>query len=343
MTDPSGETIPRFLLDPSRLAEAERRFLALGWMKSGEHLRTLTKAGDGNMNCTLRADVGGARTFIVKQGRPWVEKYPTIAAPADRTLIEGAFYRTIGRNPELAARMPGMVGLDVEARLLALEDLGSISDLTSLYAGQALEATDLRELADFLCRLHATDVDDGERQTFRNEDMRRLNHEHIFDLPFRVGNGLNLDAITPGLGEIAERIAADRALVEMCSKLGAIYLAPGRCLVHGDYFPGSWIRTDRGLRIIDPEFGFWGPPELDLGVGIGHLILAGRPAGDLAAFLDHYVASAIGDGIDRDLVFRFAGVEILRRLLGVAQLPLPADLAKKQALVERARLFVVES
>ena len=36
------------------------------------------RAGDGNMNCTVRVTTGTG-TLIVKQSRPWVEKYPRFA------------------------------------------------------------------------------------------------------------------------------------------------------------------------------------------------------------------------------------------------------------------------
>ena len=36
--------------------------------------------------------------------------------------------------------------------------------------------------------------------------------------------------------------------------LGVRYLEDGDTLVHGDYFPGSWLRTGEGVRIIDGPF-----------------------------------------------------------------------------------------
>jgi len=53
---------------------------------------------------------------------------------------------------------------------------------------------------------------------------------------------------------------------------------------------------------------------------------------------DGYAASP---GFDRRLAAGFAGVEMMRRLLGVAQLPLSAGLARKRALLERARALVL--
>ena len=46
------------------------------------------------MNCTLRVTTT-RRSFILKQARPWVEKYPQIAAPVERARVEAAFYAAV--------------------------------------------------------------------------------------------------------------------------------------------------------------------------------------------------------------------------------------------------------
>ena len=76
-----------------------------GWLVPGERVETLDRAGEGNMNCVMRVRTS-ERTFILKQSRPWVEKYPGIAAPWDRTLVEAAFYRQVEQG---MIRAPGMI------------------------------------------------------------------------------------------------------------------------------------------------------------------------------------------------------------------------------------------
>ena len=92
--------------------------------------------------------------------------------------------------------------------------------------------------------------------------------------------------------------------------------------MHGDYFPGSWLRTSGGICIIDPEFCFLGTAAFDVGVMLGHLFLARQTAALREGFLGLYAASAPGGAEVGRLARRFAGVEIMRRLIGVAQLPL---------------------
>ena len=92
-----------------------------------------------------------------------------------------------------------------------------------------------------------------------------------------------------------------------------------------------------GVVIIDPEFAFIGPPEFDIGVLIAHFTFAGVAQMQLMMALANYNAPA---GFSIPLAWAFAGAEVVRRLLGVAQLPLAADLATKQNRLATARQFL---
>ena len=76
----------------------------LGWLAPDERVRGCAKAGEGNMNLTLRVRTEG-RSVIVKQSRPWVEKYDAIPAPFDRALVEQRFYERVAAIPAVAAAM----------------------------------------------------------------------------------------------------------------------------------------------------------------------------------------------------------------------------------------------
>lgn len=326
-----------FFLDAGDPEGLSAYLTRLGWLASGETVLESGEAGEGNMNCALRVKTD-RRSFIVKQGRPWVEKYPSIAAPWGRSSVEAAFYRRIAANAELADRMPRLIGEDAASQIVALEDLGDASDFTFAYKGRRIRADELELFVDYLKRLHLLPVENALRTSFANREMRRLNHEHIFRLPFARENGLELDRITPGLARAAERLKTDRDCVREIAVLGKRYLDDGETLLHGDYYPGSWLRTAAGVRVIDPEFCFLGPAEFDLGVFAAHLLLSDRGEEPIGKIFDRYQPS---DRLDKELALRFAGVEILRRLMGVAQLPLARNLEWKGRLLERARRLVL--
>ena len=326
------------LLDASNRIDVERYLVEHHVIAADSLPIEIARAGDGNMNLVLRVTLAGGRALIVKQGRPWVEKYPHIPAPFERTLVEAAFYAAVRIDPAVAERMPAVLNLDAGNHVLVLEDVGSGGDFTSIYAGAALPAVTLGDLLEWLEHLASVPVSAQDRVIFANRAMRALNHEHMFRLPLASDNGLNLDGITPGLQEAARERAGDRPYCDAVSALGRQYLSDGRRLVHGDYFPGSWLNAAGGVRIIDPEFCFLGEPEFDCGILAAHLLLAQPGAG----LLEMIAASVDARRLDAARVAGYAGVEIMRRLIGVAQLPLTHGIARKQALLRHSRRLVVE-
>ncbi|HWK11098.1 MAG TPA: phosphotransferase [Vicinamibacterales bacterium] len=327
-----------FLIDPGDPHAIARYLHDVGVLSSSNSRSVqVARAGDGNMNCTVRVIADG-QPLIVKQGRPWVEKYDHIAAPWDRTLVEAAFYEAVTATIELAHRMPRLVYVDRVSRILVLEDEGAL-DATPLYAGAIIDPPTVDTLTDFLIQLHALDLDANGRVAFTNREMRALNHEHIFRFPLQPGNGLDLDRITPGLQDAARELRHDADFTTRVAALGDVYLADGPQLVHGDFFPGSWLRTPRGPVIIDPEFCFLGRGEFDFGVMIAHLILAHQPFAVVDRIRERLAASTY----DSVLIWQFAGVEIMRRLIGVAQLSLQASLLQKRAWLAQARDSVLAS
>lgn len=337
------------LLNVDRPQEVEAYLREQAWLEPGESVRQLGPAGEGNMNLTLRVDTG-QRSFIVKQSRPWVEKYPSIPAPEDRVLMEATFYQAVSHFTEIAERMPRILGCDEQNFAVLLEDLGKTADCTDLYNDGLTAFDPLHELCQWLAALHGANFDSETRQRLENLEMRKLNHEHLYCYPLRGDNQLDLDAITPGLAQAAAVLKRDKAYCNAIDELGARYLQNGPCLLHGDFYPGSWLRYTASVDtasssaplddvwVIDPEFCFFGPAEFDIGILVGHLLLADRPLALVEEVFDHYRPAA---AFDRRLALRFAGMEIMRRLIGVAQLPLTVDLARKEALLDTSRRLVL--
>ena len=331
-----------FVLDWNAPQSLDAYLRARDWLRPNETVLSATRAGDGNMNYTARVRTT-QRTLIVKQSRPWVEKYDFLEAPWDRARTEGIFYRTIESQPGVQARMPALLGLDENSRILALKDLGEAGDFTGIYAGEALSTPEVDELAAFLSALHAVVPSDKSQPILRNQAMRELNHAHIFDIPLRRENGLDLEAVTPGLAAAADSLKSDLAFVARTAELGIRYLSnpASGALLHGDFFPGSFLRTTAGIRIIDPEFCYLGDPEFDWSVLLAHAILAQQSPELIAKIHQHALGSRAG--FDEALLLSFAGVEIMRRLIGYAQIArLKIDLTVKRALLDRARLLVLE-
>lgn len=328
-----------YLLDGDDLKGITSFLRSKHWIAPDETILSARKPGEGNMNYTLRIR-SSFRTFILKQSREYVEKYPSIPAPKERAIIEGRFYELIQLIPELREVTPEVVFMDEENSILMLEDLGDSSDYSTLYKpGKSIEEEEIVALVDFLSSLHQRISKADSSFDFSNEKMRALNAEHIFHYPFLTDNGFDLDTITSGLQEISLDYKQDTALLEKIKQLSQVYLGDGEFLLHGDYYPGSWLKTLDGIKIIDPEFCFWGPAEFDLSVMLAHTYMAQLGDAVRSSVIRHYRAPK---GFSWDLTEQLAGVEILRRLIGLAQLPLSLDLNEKKALLATARKMVME-
>lgn len=305
------------------------------WINKEETLSLVEKPGEGNMNFVLRVATS-ERSFIIKQARPWVEKYPQIDAPIERVGVEARFYELIKQMGDLSAFTPALIGFDEANGILAIEDLGASTDYTRLYQhGELLTEFEVKNLLSFISVLHNFEL--SADQFPDNMSMRQLNHEHIFNFPFLVENGFDLNTVQEDLQEVAMPYKTNDALKAKIAKLGDLYLSPGTCLIHGDYYPGSWLNVVDGIRVIDPEFSFIGLPEFELGVMLAHMEMSEQSESVKQTIYQLYQKPK---GFNDQLLAGFAGTEIMRRLIGIAQLPLSLDISVKQRLLEKAARWI---
>ncbi|SHI67723.1 phosphotransferase [Pseudozobellia thermophila] len=301
------------------------------WLNSGEKIESVEAPGEGNMNVVIRINTN-QRSFIAKQSRPYVNKYRQIPAPLDRISAEKNFYQAVRKNA-VSAHIPKILGYDAAEKLLLLEDLGHCQDMTAIYNERKISAAHLDRLVFILGLIHRTDVDANYPD---NLQMRFLNHKHIFVIPFAEDNGLDLDEMHEGLQELSLPFKTNKAIKSIVNAIGEKYLMPGQTLVHGDYYPGSWMTEAENLYIIDPEFGFVGFPEFDLGVMAAHIIMATGKKSYLNRIHSIYQGHA-----DKKLLSQIAGIEIARRILGLAQLPMDRSLEEKGKLLKKAQKLIL--
>lgn len=287
-------------------------------------------AGDGNMNFTFRLTFDDQDTVIIKQSPPYCARFPDIPAPERRILSEFKYYELSAMDDFLTAHSPGLLGLDEELRIAYISDLGVATDFEYLYAQQKkLDKDTCQNLVRYLVSLHSLIIPDDIE--FDNFAMRELNHAYIFQLPYLADDdAIDLDTVTDGLQEIAKPYKNDDELRQAAKELGELYFKKSRTLIHGDYYPMSWIETDKGLFVIDPEFGFLGLAEIDLGVFLAHMVLSNNFEVAMSSINELY-----GD-YDSSLVAKFCAVEVFRRITYVSQLPLINSLEFKAELLSKA-------
>ena len=312
-------------LDKNEKEQIAQYLRERGLIYEDEFVETVDKAGEGNMNYTLRVKTTD-KSLILKQARPYVEKYPSIPAPVERAYMESSFFKTAGLWSGIADHLPGVLDFDEEEHIQVIEDLGEGKDFTQYYNREEIFPSEhLKTLLDFLKVLHFCSRETDISIDFGNKAMRALNHFHMYVFPFDRDNGFELDDIQPGLKALAEKYLYENGtLKERIRQLGELYLEDGDTLLHGDFFPGSWLQTDKGVFIIDPEFCFKGFQEFDLGILHAHLILCGMNWEEASLKLEKGYPEQ-----NLHLIQSVSAAEILRRWYGVAQLPTQFSIQEK--------------
>ncbi|RIL06824.1 MAG: hypothetical protein DCC71_05485 [Proteobacteria bacterium] len=326
--------------DPPRLDEASlpAHLRSLGLLRSGESA-VIEAAGEGNINWVRRVRAG-ARSFVVKQARPALERFPEYAAPTERIVCEARYYETVAALDE-AGVCPAVIAFDEPARLLVLEDLGDVPRLDAAPADGRDATAAAQRVARFLGAVHGATADQRTLAArFANDGMRRLHGDHVFDLPFRA----NDFPLPPAVRARAERIWADGRIAAIAAEAYQLYLAPAGALVHADVQGGNILLAARGAVLLDAEIAHVGDPAFDLGTLFAHLWLGPVARGAAhaadaaihAAWRAYTAASAYADAPLHGRAVRYAAIEMLRRTLGAARVAAVAEPAAALRVVDFA-------
>jgi 5-methylthioribose kinase len=315
----------------------------LGLVPSGASL-DVEPAGDGNINWVRRVRAPDGTSWIVKQARPNLERFPEYAAPTERILCEHRYLETAAPH-DAEGVCPEVVRFDEVDRVLVLVDFGGAERLDHALARGAAVSPALESIARLLGRVHAATrapvlaADLNAR--FANEGMRRLHGEHVFVLPLRA----NDFPLPPALRTRARELQADSALVAAADRAYARYLEPRGALVHADVQGANVLLTRAGPKLLDAEIAHLGDPAFDVGTLVAHVLLAalgrgdvGLAAADIGRIWLAYRES--GGPPPYNEVARYAGLEVLRRTIGAARVAAVADADTGAAALDLARELV---
>ena len=299
----------------------------LNFLEKKEKILKIDIPGEGNMNLVIRV-YSNLRTFIIKQSRPFVQKYPSINAPLNRIKVEKIFFEVI-KNEDINKYFPEVLLYNENNKILILKDLVNSKDMLGIYNSNVLDENSIIKIVKILEGIHSTKI---KIDYPLNYELRKLNHEHIFMIPYSKDN-----IIEEGLKEVFEDLVNDKEYIKAVKLLSDKYLEKGDSLLHGDYYPGSWLKNDKNeIFVIDPEFSYIGLREFDLGVMGAHLIIKTGDLNIISRIKNYYPSK-----IKINLMRQFAGVEIIRRIIGVAKLPIYRSINEKIHLIKIAKSLVV--
>ena len=237
---------------------------------------TAKEIGDGNINYIFKVeDKINGKSIVLKQADKLLR---SSGRPLDlsRSKIEANILKI--ENDLAPNFVPKVYLYDEIMCVLAMEDISEYKNLrTELLAGKIFPNL-ANNISEFLSKtlLLTTDlfINKFEKKKnvkeFINPELCDISECLVFTEPY--DNNKNRNIITPGNEEFVEKFLYENEDLHFAIlKLREKFMNYSQSLIHGDLHSGSIFINEKGIKIIDPEFSFYGPMAYDVGNVIGNL------------------------------------------------------------------------
>jgi 5-methylthioribose kinase len=104
-----------------------------------------------------------------------------------------------------------------------------------------------------------------------NVELMAISENLVFTDPYFEAE---MNHHTQGLEPVVKKLRSDISLKTDAQKILQKFASNTETLLHGDLHSGSVMCTDTETKIIDPEFGFYGPMGFDIGMLISNFLMA---------------------------------------------------------------------
>ncbi len=249
-----------------------------GGMGNPDSLVDAQEVGDGNLNLVFKIfDVDGVSQRVVKQALPYVrcvgESWPLTL---DRARLEAETLLEHARHcPQHTARI---LHYDPALAAMVMEDLSDHAIWRGeLMAGKAYPQA-AAQLGEYLAQtlFHTSDfflpAQQKKQQVSRfiNPEMCAITEELFFNEPYEQHER---NSYPRALERLVSSLRYDNELKRAVAALKHRFFSHAEALLHGDVHSGSIFVAQNRLKVIDAEFGFYGPMGFDIGSALGNLLL----------------------------------------------------------------------
>ncbi len=240
---------------------------------------SVKEIGDGNLNYVfLILDKAKQKSFILKQAGPVARISEEFRVSPDRNRIEyELLYLQNQLNPTL---VPKVYQYDAVMNCLLMEDLSEYTILrTALMCGDVTVGWQ-KKIADFIARtivltsdyvLHPKEKKAMQKQ-FINPELCDITEALVFSEPFWNCPRNDVSKLVRAYCE--RNLWHDVVLKQSVAKLKFGFMTKAQSLIHGDLHTGSIFVRGNDVKVIDHEFGFYGPSGFDLGTLTANIIFA---------------------------------------------------------------------
>ena len=260
--------------------EAVKRYAVdvLHYFDPDEELES-REIGDGNINYVFQVrSRRDGRSIIVKQADRLLR---SSGRPLDlyRNKIEAAVLKLEG---ELAPGLvPEVYYYDETMAATAMEDVSAYGNLRKELMADHVYPHLSENISSFLADtlLPTTDlVLDAEEKKqrvkfFTNPELCKITEDLVLTEPYYDYKKRNI--VFPGNEDFVRRFLYEDAMLHTeVGRLRLNFMNNAQALLHGDLHSGSIFANEAGLKVLDPEFAFYGPMGYDIGNVIGNLFFS---------------------------------------------------------------------
>ena len=240
--------------------------------------------GDGNINYVYRIfDTNTKQSLILKQADVQTRVRPDGYLNPDRNIREAEVLKLY--NKCVPGFSPKIIYADPVMAAIIMEDIGSYSNLrTELMAGKifyGIEKLIVRFIVD--ASLPSTDLVLAYQKKFQaaakfyNPDLCKITEDLVFTHPYKDVRRRNI-LLPENADWLKKKFYEDSNLIARVAVLKEKFNNYSQGLIHGDLHSGSiFVKNENEetkIKIIDPEFAFYGPIAYDLGNVLAHFIFA---------------------------------------------------------------------
>lgn len=240
--------------------------------------------GDGNINYVYRIfDKSTKKSLILKQADVQTRVRPDGYLNPDRSTREAEVLKLY--NECAPGFSPKIIYADPVMAAIIMEDIGSYSNLrTELMAGKifyGIEELIARFIVD--TSLPSTDLvlayqkKSKAAAKFYNPDLCKITEDLVFTHPYKDVRRRNI-LLPENADWLKKKFYEDSNLIAKVAVLKEKFNNYPQGLIHGDLHSGSiFVKNENEetkIKIIDPEFAFYGPIAYDLGNVLAHFIFA---------------------------------------------------------------------
>ncbi|EMB37547.1 S-methyl-5-thioribose kinase [Treponema denticola] len=240
--------------------------------------------GDGNINYVYRIfDTNTKKSLILKQADVQTRVRPDGYLNPDRSIREAEVLKLYNEcAPDFS---PKIIYADPVMAAIIMEDIGSYSNLRmELMAGKifyGIEELIARFIVD--TSLPSTDLVLAYQKKFQaaakfyNPDLCKITEDLVFTHPYKDVRRRNI-LLPENADWLKKKFYEDSDLIARVAVLKEKFNNYSQGLIHGDLHSGSiFVKNENEeikIKIIDPEFAFYGPIAYDLGNVLAHFIFA---------------------------------------------------------------------